>query len=246
MKISIITVCYNSEATIERTLKSVLGQDYDNIEYIVVDGVSKDNTLKILSEYAPKFEGRGIEFKVISEPDKGMYDAMNKGVALASGDIIGILNSDDWYEDDALSAVAEATGTKKADIYMGAINIHNGNQLIVKHARNRKYKTSRDFNHPAMFVTKACYADVGGYEIGNVHDDYGWYLKAAKMGKDTVIIDRIITNYPTGGIGSKKSFKNTCNRIGTKYEIYKRNGYSRLYFLECVAQELAKYILLKG
>ena len=91
MKISIVTVCYNSAATIRDTLESVLSQTYNNIEYIVVDGASKDSTLDIVNEYAGRIS------TIVSEPDKGIYDAMNKGVNLATGDFVGILNSDDIF-----------------------------------------------------------------------------------------------------------------------------------------------------
>ena len=91
MKVSIITITYNSAATVEDTLKSVVDQDYPNIEYLIIDGKSKDNTLQIVDKYKDKIT------KVVSEKDKGLYDALNKGIALATGDIVGMLHSDDLY-----------------------------------------------------------------------------------------------------------------------------------------------------
>ncbi len=246
MRISIITVCYNSEKTIERTIKSVFAQSVDDLEYILVDGKSVDGTIRIISQYEQAFIDKGWRYTFISESDNGMYDAMNKGIHMATGELIGILNSDDWYEDDTLSIISEKyKNNPDADILMGAIRILNGNQIIVKKARDRSYKTSRDFNHPAMFVTKECYKEVGDYKIGNVHDDYGWYLKAKKNGKKVQIIDEILTDYPTGGEGSRKSFYDTVTRIGKKYLVYKENEYSFLYFGECFFQEIAKFIILK-
>jgi hypothetical protein len=86
---------------------------------------------------------------------------------------------------------------------------------------------------------------VGLYGIENVHSDYGWYLKALKMGKKVTIIPQVLADFYIGGWSSKKSFKNTLERIKTKYQVYKENGYSRLYYFECFGQEIAKYLLLK-
>ncbi|MFM7725108.1 MAG: glycosyltransferase, partial [Flavobacteriales bacterium] len=96
MKVSIITITYNSAETLEDTIQSVLSQDYPNVEYIIVDGSSKDDTLAIVERYRKSIA------VVLSEPDKGIYDAMNKGVRLATGDVIGILNSDDFYADSTV------------------------------------------------------------------------------------------------------------------------------------------------
>ena len=99
-KVSIITVCYNSEKTIEETIQSVIAQDYSNIEYIIIDGCSSDNTMQIAEKYS------GSISKKFSEPDKGLYDAMNKGINAATGDIIGILNSDDiFYTNSIISDI---------------------------------------------------------------------------------------------------------------------------------------------
>src|SRR5690606_11312876 len=102
-KVSVITVCFNSESTIRDTIESVRGQRYENIEHIIVDGGSSDGTMDVVSEYADSLGG------VVSEPDKGLYDAMNKGIRLASGDIVGILNSDDFYEcNDVIGAIVDS------------------------------------------------------------------------------------------------------------------------------------------
>ena len=96
MKISVITVCYNSIATLQDTLESILRQTYPDMESIVVDGASKDGTVELIEKYSHQFSGR---MKWLSEPDKGIYDAMNKGISMATGDIIGFLNADDYYQD---------------------------------------------------------------------------------------------------------------------------------------------------
>ena len=123
MKISIITATFNSGATIEDTIKSVLRQTYKDIEYWIIDGCSEDNTLEIVRYYEPMFNGR---MHVISEPDKGIYDAMNKGIGMATGDVIGILNSDDYYTaDDALSTIANYFSRNDADAIYGDIHFVN-------------------------------------------------------------------------------------------------------------------------
>ena len=117
MKVSIITVSYNSASTIKDTIESVASQTYDNIEYIVVDGNSKDKTVDIVTSYSKVID------KVVSEPDKGIYDAMNKGVQLATGDIVGILNSDDFYETTTVieDIVKHFKNNKSSDIVFGDV-----------------------------------------------------------------------------------------------------------------------------
>ena len=120
MKISIITATYNSEATIADTINSVLSQNYSDIEYLVIDGGSSDGTLDIVKANAPRFDGK---LRWVSESDRGIYDAMNKGIRMATGDIIGILNSDDYYtSNDVLSTYAEAFKTSKVDAVYGDIH----------------------------------------------------------------------------------------------------------------------------
>lgn len=114
MKVSIITSCYNREATIAQAIESVLAQDYPNIEYIVVDGASKDNSLEVINRYKDKIS------KIISEPDKGMYEAINKGIRAATGDIIGLIHSDDfYYSNDIISKIVERFKQSDADFVYG-------------------------------------------------------------------------------------------------------------------------------
>ena len=128
MTISIITATYNSGKTVRDTIESVLRQTYSDIEYIVVDGASKDNTMDIVREYEPQFNGR---MRYVSEPDKGLYDAMNKGIAMATGDVVGILNSDDFYTgNDILDQVAAAlTQNPNVDAVYGDIHFVNDPDL---------------------------------------------------------------------------------------------------------------------
>ena len=116
IKVSIITVCFNSEKTIRRTIESVLYQTYPNIEYIIVDGKSTDGTVDIVKEYLPAFQKR---LRYVSERDKGIYDAMNKGIRLSAGDVIGIINSDDFYEPDAVENIVKYADRGSCQVLYG-------------------------------------------------------------------------------------------------------------------------------
>lgn len=168
MKVSIITVCYNSSATIRDTIESVLSQSYKNIEYIIVDGASKDSTIEILSEY------QGRISKVISEPDKGIYDAMNKGVAASTGEFVGILNSDDIFFDvDAVkNLVSFLEGRPDIDAsYADLVFV----QRHKTDAVTRKYSSSSFtpgkirfgfmIPHPTFYARRELFKQFGSYKL---------------------------------------------------------------------------------
>lgn len=246
MMISIITVTYNSQKTISRTINSLINQSCHQVEHLIIDGGSTDRTLEIVESYRKAYERYGMILRVFSQRDRGPYDAMNKGIRYATGTLIGILNSDDYYAPLAIETVENLYWKNDFDILMGAIRIHNGSsQIITKYAKCMPYQTSRHFNHPAMFVTKQCYGEVGAYKLGNVHADYGWYLRALKMKKNVLITNVVLADFYIGGWSSPKSIHSTVDRIVSKYAVYRENGYSRLYWFECVIQEIGKFILLK-
>lgn len=166
MKVSIITVCYNSAATLEKTILSVAGQSYKNIEYVIVDGNSKDGTLDIIQSYEDKIS------KWISEPDKGLYDAMNKGLSMATGDLVGILNSDDVFNSE--SVIEEVLDFhKKNDIEasVGDIIQHNENGKIVR-LYSSKYWNPEKLTigfmppHPSVFFKRELFDEFGNYDLG--------------------------------------------------------------------------------
>lgn len=170
MKISIITATYNSGATVRDTLESVLRQSHTDYEHIIIDGGSKDNTLDIIRELEPKYDGR---LKYISEQDRGIYDAMNKGIAMASGDIVGILNSDDFYtSDNILRSIAKIFEESKPDAVYGDIHFVNDNNLD----RSVRYYSSKSFQpwkmrmgfmpaHPSFYCKKEIYQKYGSFDI---------------------------------------------------------------------------------
>ena len=171
MRISIITVAYNSAQTIRDTIESVLSQTYENIEYIVVDGCSQDGTVDIIREYESAGKGRLV---YISEPDKGIYDAMNKGIRMATGDVVGTLNSDDFFtSDDVISQVVEAF---EQDESLEAVY---GDVHYVKPDNLKKcirYYSSRYFRpgllrfgyipaHPSFYCKRAVFETYGLYDL---------------------------------------------------------------------------------
>ncbi|MCH5342421.1 MAG: glycosyltransferase [Acetatifactor sp.] len=248
MRVSIITVAYNSEMSIGHTMESVLGQTFPDgrvtLEYLIIDGKSKDRTVEVAESYREAFEKKGITLRVFSEPDEGIYDAMNKGIRLAQGEIIGILNSDDWYEPDTVQVVVETFEREDCDLLYADIRVHkvNGN-TFVKKARNRNFETSRDWNHPTTFVRAELYKKYPFRDLG-IHDDYGFFLQMKKQKRRIVIVNKVLANFRMGGASNQKSLKAAVKRIQDRYHYcYRINGYSRWYLLECVAIEAAKMIL---
>ncbi|MBW9204170.1 glycosyltransferase [Bacteroidales bacterium SW292] len=169
LKISIVTVSFNSEKTLADTIYSVLSQTYPDIEYILVDGSSKDNTLDIIRTYESQFNGR---MKWISEPDRGLYDAMNKGIRMATGDVVGILNSDDFFtSNDVLEKVAEGFADNDVNAVYGDIHFVRSDDLN----RCVRYYSSRIFRrglmrlgfipaHPSFYCRRECFEKYGCYK----------------------------------------------------------------------------------
>lgn len=243
-RISIITVCYNSEATIARTIESVLNQTYRNFEYIIIDGKSKDNTINVINSYKDKFASASIELTIISEPDDGIYYAMNKGIALAKGEIVGIINSDDWYENNALEVVANTYKETPFDMFYADLRIIKKNgKTIIKHSKKDRIITTRHWNHPTSFIAKKTYDELGTFILHSIYDDLDLYLRIRRANKNIVIKNTILANFTVGGISTKKSFKEANNRCKCKYWCYRNNGYSRWYWFECFFMEMAKTIL---
>lgn len=166
MKISIITVCFNSAATIEKTIISVANQTYKNIEYIIVDGNSQDGTVAIITKNQDKI------FKWISESDKGLYDAMNKGISMATGDLIGILNSDDtFYSDTVVEKIADFHLQNNIDASVGNIMQHRENGKVVRNYSSKywnpmKLKIGFMPPHPSIFFRRELFSKYGNYDLG--------------------------------------------------------------------------------
>ena len=210
MKISLITATYNSAETVRDTLQSVLNQTFKDIDYIIIDGNSKDNTMDIVKEFEPKFEGR---LRWVSEKDKGIYDAMNKGVRMAQGDIVGILNSDDFFASNDVLEKVNAAFTENPEI--------DGVYADVRYVDwNDTGKTVRMFSgkdftreklcwgkmppHPSFYVKRECYDKFGLYSLDYpICADYDMFVKMIWIGNiNTLYINDVFVNMRSGGTSS--------------------------------------------
>lgn len=204
--VSIITVCYNSEKTIRQTMDSVLKQTYPNIEYIVVDGASTDGTSKIIKEFEQRF---GTRMHYVSEPDHGIYDAMNKGIKMAHGDIIGIINSDDYYEADAVEKVVRAYDGDECTVLYGEMRTWMDDKEESVWIGSPEFLEQRMIGHPACFVTKGAYDKYGVFDTRYCSvADYDLMLRYKKCkGVRFIPIYEVLANFRIGGMCStQKAF----------------------------------------
>ena len=240
IKVSIITICRNSAQDISKTLRSVLNQSYDNIEYIIVDGKSEDRTMEIIESYKKAFQEKGYTYRIISESDNGIYDAMNKGIDVCTGNLVGLINSGDWYESKAVSRVVEVYKKTPFDMIYADLRIWRKGKVMLKKARLRRYITTRDWNHPTTFIRRELYYTYH-YACRGIYDDWDLVLKIRKAGYKIIVLNEVLANFCFGGISNRKSMRAAVSRMQERYRIYRDNGYSRLYMCECILMELVKY-----
>lgn len=245
MLVTIITVAYNSEKTLAKAMESVLNQSYDNIEYIVVDGASKDKTVEVARSFQQAFDERpGRSLTVISEPDKGMYDALNKGARMAHGELVGQINSDDWYEPDAVKTMVELYEKEHYDAAWGSICIRKKSGDMIKHAKIGKLWTTTHWCHPGMFSKRETLLQFP-YALETMYDDFDYITAVHQAGKKIVTTDTVVSNFVfgEGGQSTKKSLKEVRRRVNITYGIYRKHGMSRFYWWHRWMLELAKYVL---
>ena len=215
MKISIVTPVYNAVNTIEKTIQSVINQNHDSeLEYIVIDGGSNDGTIEIINRYLDKID------IFISEKDRGTYDAMNKGITHAKGDIIGIINADDWYNDGALKIV-ENIFAKKTDIsiiYSPIDNYSDGKYLstfIPGDLDNLVFKFT--LNHPSCFVRASVYESIGMFDLSySIAADYDFIFRAYTSGYNFLCVNTTLASYSLDGISGQRK-----NRLKMIKEVWR-------------------------
>lgn len=225
--ITVITVVYNGEKYLEETILSVINQSYENIEYIIIDGGSTDGTLDIIKKYEDK-----IAYWV-SEKDNGIYDAMNKGIKQSKGDLIGMINADDYYEKDTLLFVADAFAREEKDVFYGDIFYLDGveRSLVPAHDTGLKYGifpysfkwiwVNMLFGHPTTFVKKTIYDEIGLFDTSyRISGDYDFFFKLVKAQKQFYYIKEPLVTFRLGGVSD------TANKIKERENenIRKKNG----------------------
>ena len=217
-KISIITVCYNSEAHIEEAIQSVINQPYENKEYVVIDGGSTDGTLDIITKYRDKIN------YFVSEPDKGISDAFNKGIKAATGDVIGIINSDDKLAERALQVVAE-NYNPNIDCYRGICNIWNDKTGFIFSEHPTLYWPKIPIKmraaHPATFVPKETYKKWGIFDVTLKYAmDTDLFLRLSRNNANIKYISEPLAYFRLGGVSQSSESR----RLKELKVILKKNG----------------------
>lgn len=252
-KISLITITYNSEKTLVDTIQSVLNQTYPNIEYIIVDGASKDNTVSIIKEYEPYF---GERMKWISEPDKGLYDAMSKGIRMATGDVVGILNSDDFFTSkEVLQQVANAfIQDEKPDAVYGDVHfVHpeNLNKCV-------RYYSSKVFRrslmklgfmpaHPSFYLRRECFEKYGLYKTDyKIAADFEFLLRVIyKENVKTQYLPIDMVTMRTGG-ASTSGIESHLKIMKEHLRAFRENGVYTNVVLLCLRYFYKIYEVIKS
>jgi glycosyltransferase involved in cell wall biosynthesis len=227
--VSIITVVFNGERYLEQAIQSVLAQSYRNIQYIVIDGGSTDGSVPIIQKYADRIAGW------VSEKDQGISDAFNKGIARCDGEIIGILNADDWYEPDAVALAVRQLET--ADVAFGDIRLWRDTKIdSVVRGSIGQLDNEMTLNHPTVFVRKRCYDAYGGFDLHyRCAMDYDLLLRLKVNNCRFAYIPAVVANMRWGGMSDAQwllGCRETMD-IKNKYLPGRKWG-NRLYYFKHV------------
>ena len=229
MKISIITITYNSAATLPRALESVRSQTYGDIEHIIVDGASTDGTKELIINYQLSIiNSQSPKVRWISEPDNGIYNALNKGIAMATGDVIGFLHSDDvLYSPDSIGQIAAAFESSGADVVYGDLEYRHGDKVVRRWRSNAFRRGDLKYGwmppHPTVYVRREVYRRVGPYdEWFRISADYDMILRIFTAGYKTRYIPQVLVAMETGG-ASNRDAKARLSKTQEDYIALKKN-----------------------
>lgn len=236
--VSIITIVYNGEEHIADCIRSIRRQDYPNIQYIIVDGGSTDNTLRIIDEF------RDSVSDLISEKDEGISDAFNKGILRAKGEIIGMINTDDWYEDGAVSKAVRAM--EGNDVVYGDLRFwKDGKPDFIGRGNHGQLSREMTVNHPTVFVRKSCYDRFGLFDKQyKCAMDYDLLLRLMVNGCRFSYIPEVLANMRWGGFSDSRWMQGVKETLAVKDKyLRRRHLLNRLYyFKQVLAIGLPKYL----
>jgi glycosyltransferase involved in cell wall biosynthesis len=227
MRVTVVTVAFNSSATIADTLRSIEGQQYDDLEHIVIDGGSTDGTLDILRSTGTRVS------RIVSEPDRGIFDAMNKGWSLATGDVVGFLNSDDTFSSpESVARIAAALVKSESDACYGdLVYVDRENpSRVVRYWRSRPF-VNGDFRkgwqppHPTFYVRREVFERVGGFDLEfRIQSDFEFCLRLLEVARiRSCYVPHVLVNMRTGGV-SNSGFRNVLRGNIEAYRACHKNG----------------------
>lgn len=244
MKLSIITVTYNSEKTLGRTIESVLCQGYPNIEYIIVDGASNDKTIDVIKSYEEKFKKKDISYVWISEPDKGIYDAFNKALKMSSGAWVSFLGADDYYLKNAVSIYAgEIEKRSDCDLIYSKVQIFNGERhlkLIDRKWSWKMFKKRMDIAHVGAFHNKLYFERHGYFDISyKIAGDYEVLLRAKDKLK-AHHLDKLTAMMAFGGISNQNI------SLALKEAFRAKKNTAKISILSCILDYIVAVLIIKS
>jgi len=204
MLYSIITVAYNSEKIIRKTLESALHQTYREFEYIIIDGASTDSTLSIVNSYKDKFQ----KIKIVSEKDKGIYNAMNKGASLASGEYLLFLNSEDYYDNDYLTQLSDQIDKQPSDCYIGDVFVHREDSTsFISKVQLDEIFFRMPFNHQGTLIRRSLFMKLNGFDENlSIAADWDLFLRAYINNYSFYKYSGCHVNFHLGGVSSTKDY----------------------------------------
>jgi glycosyltransferase involved in cell wall biosynthesis len=229
--ISIITVVYNAVNTIEQTIQSVIQQSYQNKEYIIIDGGSTDGTVDLIKRYESHLS------YWVSEPDLGIYDAMNKGISMAKGELVGIINADDWYEGDIFSIIADKFRETGSDhVIYGLLRIFQNDKFYSLVGNSINVLPDEPIMHPTCFVPRQIYQTYGKYDLKYKYSaDYDLFLRFANHGVKFCFIEKTIANFRRGGISFSPSAEKEKFKVKRRHHLISKTEYfSRIFLIQLV------------
>lgn len=245
-KITVVTVVYNAVETLEQCIKSVIEQSYRPLEYVVIDGGSSDGSLDLIRKYEDYIDAW------VSEPDDGVYDAMNKGIEKATGDVVGLLNADDFYEEETADIVARTHADHPESVIVGAMNRvqEDGSTFTLRRNLTHQYLEetilyTMPVNHPATFVPATVYDRLGTFDSQfHILGDYDFICRCHANDVPFVFVDEVLTNMRVGGLSSGAN--NVVKRAGERYAVRQKNNMVGEVWNASLSVQWMMSTLLKG